>query len=339
MNVVLYQDSTLDLDLPEIASRLNQRLGAIHCELGREGFAVAGDYVENPSSYNQLSRALIREVAEYDVAILATAKPYDNNFFFDTDDQICIVSFYGWEHLTNLPFTNGLVYFLASIISDLLVGDFVHDDNTGCINDFWMDKTGVDSGMRAAFICAECEKRIDKSPIRVARPELMGDLQVILDNVSRASRRNRDIVEVWQQEDQPSGFDVFLCHNGDDKIEVRDLAKELANRRVRVWLDEEQCRPGLPWQSILEGSIPSVRSAAVCFGASGLGPWHEVESHAFLREFVRRQCPVIPVILPSAKEVPTLPLFLQQMTWVDLRKTHPDPWDLLVWGITGKKQR
>jgi hypothetical protein len=41
---------------------------------------------------------------------------------------------------------------------------------------------------------------------------------------------------------------------------------------------------------------------------------------AFLSEFSSRGCPVIPVILPDAQIVPELPIFLKQMTWVDLKK-------------------
>jgi hypothetical protein len=339
MNILLYQDNTLDLSLHEIASKLNHRVKSIHFEIGRDGFAIAGDFVSNPTSYQQLSQALLREISSSDGAILLTLKPYDNNYFFDTDDDICIVSFYGWEHLTNLPITNGLVYFIASIISDELVDHYSHGQNTGCINDFWMDKTGVDGGMRAAFICAQCEKRMGQRLMQ-SRPELVSDLQVILDDVSKASRKNTDILALWNKLDEErGGFDVFLCHNGDDKPDVRLLAEELSRRGVRVWLDEEQCRPGLPWQDVLEQSIASVRSAAICLGSSGFGPWQEVESRAFLSEFLRRQCPVIPVILASAQEVPQLPLFLQQLTWVDFRKKHPDPWERLLWGITGTRPR
>ena len=58
---------------------------------------------------------------------------------------------------------------------------------------------------------------------------------------------------------------------------------------------------------------------------------------AYLREFVRRGCPVVPVLLPHAGDEVKLPSFLQGMTSVDYRKSEPDPLELLVWGITGKK--
>jgi hypothetical protein len=75
----------------------------------------------------------------------------------------------------------------------------------------------------------------------------------------------------------------------------------------------------------------------VFVGHQGIGPWQELEIEAFLREFVRRGCPVIPVLLPNAVEKPILPVFLKGMTWVDFRVSEPDPILQLIWGIKGKK--
>jgi hypothetical protein len=50
--------------------------------------------------------------------------------------------------------------------------------------------------------------------------------------------------------------------------------------------------------------------------------------------------PVIPVLLPGAPAVPTLPIFLRELTWVDLRDgVTPAMIERLVWGITGRKPR
>lgn len=101
-------------------------------------------------------------------------------------------------------------------------------------------------------------------------------------------------------------------------------------------MDEWELRPGLPWQELLEEQIGQIKSAAVFVGKNGMGPWQQQELNAFLREFVRRRCPVIPVLLEDAPTEPELPIFLQGMTWVDFRKKEPDPMEQLVWGITGK---
>jgi len=72
-------------------------------------------------------------------------------------------------------------------------------------------------------------------------------------------------------------------------------------------------------------------------GPDGFGPWQDQEKDAFLRQFVKRNCPVIPVILAECRKPPELPIFLEAFTWVDFRRTDPEPFSQLIWGITGKK--
>jgi hypothetical protein len=132
-------------------------------------------------------------------------------------------------------------------------------------------------------------------------------------------------------------FDVFLCHNSEDKAEIRQIADELSRRGLRPWLDEREIPPGKSWQAILETQIETIKAAAVFVGKSGLGPWQNMEMRAFINEFVERACPVIPVILPSATETPKLPILLKSLHWVDFRKTGSDPFKQMIWGINGEK--
>lgn len=137
--------------------------------------------------------------------------------------------------------------------------------------------------------------------------------------------------------DQHTTFDVFLCYNSKEKAEVQAIAHHLQARKITPWLDEWELAPGLPWQSALEEQIDEIRSAAVFVGSSGISPWQDMEVRGLIREFMRRRCPVIPVLLSSAVGEPKLPTFLAGMTWVDFRKPEPDPLRQLIWGITGKK--
>ena len=137
----------------------------------------------------------------------------------------------------------------------------------------------------------------------------------------------------------PTGeFDVFLSYNSADREAVKEIAKRLKARGILPWLDEWELRPGLPWQKALEKQIKKIKAAAVFVGTKGIGPWQEMEQAAFIQQFVKRQCPVIPVILPKSKRVPKLPIFLESMTWVDFRKEDPDPLEGLIWGITGERK-
>jgi hypothetical protein len=133
-------------------------------------------------------------------------------------------------------------------------------------------------------------------------------------------------------------FDVFLSYNSKDKLTARQLAKDLQERGLQVWLDEEQLVPGRRWQEALEEIIQTADTAAVLIGTDGLGPWEKSEMRAFVLESVRRDLSVIPVFLPDAPTELELPLFLRAFTWVDLRGGLTDEGlDRLEWGITGIK--
>ena len=135
-----------------------------------------------------------------------------------------------------------------------------------------------------------------------------------------------------------SAFDVFLCHSGQDKPVVLELGQALVQRGLRVWLDDWELRPGVPWQAAIESALLQVRSVAVLCGAHGDGPWAIEELRVALNESARRKLPTIPVLLPGTGDEPRLPPFLVQRTWVDLRGGISEHGlDRLVWGITGRR--
>jgi hypothetical protein len=159
--------------------------------------------------------------------------------------------------------------------------------------------------------------------------------------MDRNADARRDIEaarSVLQGKIETKDFDVFLCHNSQDKPAVKAIGERLKDRGILPWLDVEQSRPGLPWQKELERQIGTIKAAAVFVGKNGSGPWQDMELDALLRQFVKRGCPVIPIILADAPEgTPELPVFLRGMTWVDFRRPEPDPLEHLVWGITGRR--
>jgi uncharacterized small protein (DUF1192 family) len=132
-------------------------------------------------------------------------------------------------------------------------------------------------------------------------------------------------------------FDVFLCHNSEDKPAVIEIAQALQHNGLKPWLDSWALRPGVDWQDVLEAQIECIHCVAVFVGEAGFGPWQRQELKAYIRAFINQGSPVIPVLLPSAPKVPKLPIFLQSFHWVDFRLPKPDPLEQLVWGITGQR--
>ncbi len=159
-----------------------------------------------------------------------------------------------------------------------------------------------------------------------------------MDKVANQQRDRAAQISSVGGKQEVGDFDVFLCHNNRDKAVVKRIGQKLRQQGLLPWLDEWELRPGMPWQNILEEQIQKVKAAAVFVGENGVGPWQDMEQAAFIREFVQRGCPVIPIVLPSCQNPPQLPYFLTGMTWVDFRKTTPDPLQQLVWGITGERE-
>ncbi|MDZ7960724.1 MAG: GUN4 domain-containing protein [Aulosira sp. DedQUE10] len=134
-------------------------------------------------------------------------------------------------------------------------------------------------------------------------------------------------------------FDVFLAHNSQDKPQVRAIAKELKQRGLKPWLDEEQIPPGRPFQDYIQKAIQSVKSAAIFIGPQGLGKWQIMELRSLIGKLVEADIPVIPVLLPGVTGIPNDLDFLKQLNWVNFTNGINDTQALenLKWGITQEK--
>ncbi|MBD3325907.1 TIR domain-containing protein [candidate division KSB3 bacterium] len=141
-----------------------------------------------------------------------------------------------------------------------------------------------------------------------------------------------------QETSETGRYNAFLSHNSQDKPQVEWLARWLQAQGLRVWYDEWELRPGVPWQEKLEEGISNSHAVVICLGPSGFGPWHKPEMRAALAKGASQGSSVIPVLLPGCPETPELPLFLEAYTWVDFRNGLEDEQarQKLLWGITGK---
>ena len=209
--------------------------------------------------------------------------------------------------------------------------------------------------------CSECnytlpddlvKRRLARSMATIRCPDCDGSIITLLDtgspvpaeaavikmNRSADERRDRGVAATrLKGKIETSDYDVFLCHNSKDKPEVEAIGMRLKEHGILPWLDIWEIRPGTRWQKEIDRRIKSAKSAAVFIGARGSGPWQELEVETLLKEFLKRGRPVIPVILETRSGNPRLPSFLSSWHIVDMRKPNPDPFDQLIWGITGEK--
>lgn len=319
---LIYTDNTMQLDIGSTVDVLNSKCKHIRFEQGNEVLHLPDYQVKNPETYENLSLSIKRKSKSYDYIFICTAIPYANAYFFDYPENVIIISFEGWNRFTNLPIANGLAFFIAAILCDENKIGETHSKDVGCVNDFWLVKSGVNAGMRSAFLCNKCRSLYSR------KSKIIEDIENILDLVSQASRYDKDILD--SSSAKHGEFDVFLCHNSQDKPAIRKINKKFQQKGIVTWLDEEQLLHGIPWQPELEKQIQKIRLACVFVGANGIGPWQGAEVRAFLNEFANRNSPVIPVILPDAKAIPELPLFLREMNWIDLRENPTIKFKILV---------
>jgi predicted NACHT family NTPase len=132
-------------------------------------------------------------------------------------------------------------------------------------------------------------------------------------------------------------YDVFLCYNSEDEDLIWDVYDRLKDQGLCPWIDKEDSVPGRVWYEDWKEVIEQIGAVAVFVGDSGLGPWQRREVGAFLKQSVRRELPVVPVLLSNAPSEPDLSLFLDDCNWVDFRQSRPDPFGRLMFGITGEK--
>lgn len=157
-------------------------------------------------------------------------------------------------------------------------------------------------------------------------------------NRSADQRRDQNVAATrLKGKMQTSDYDVFLCYNSRDKQLVMAIGEQLKDRGILPWLDVWEIRPGTRWQTELQKQLKSIKSAAVFIGPRGAGPWQELEVQTLLQQIARRTRPIIPVILDGRPGRARLPPFLDLLHVIDMRQSDPDPFEQLVWGITGQK--
>ncbi|HXU80569.1 MAG TPA: TIR domain-containing protein, partial [Polyangia bacterium] len=123
-------------------------------------------------------------------------------------------------------------------------------------------------------------------------------------------------------------YDVFFSYHSADHVEVERVARGLAARGLRVFLDRWYLTAGQAWPEALERALAECAAVMVFVGPSGVGAWQQREQALALDRQARQGgFPVIPVLLPGADP----PLgFLGLNTWIDLRGQPADESALAV---------
>jgi small GTP-binding protein len=130
---------------------------------------------------------------------------------------------------------------------------------------------------------------------------------------------------VVEERERRAEFHVFLCHNSQDKPDVRVLARKLREQGILPWVDEQGILAG-QFVPQLEKIIDEAPAVLIIVGPNWLGRWQQQEYYAFIQRYVEHRegkgnrLTLIPVLLPGAPSVPELPTFIRGFNWIDFRQ-------------------
>jgi hypothetical protein len=111
-------------------------------------------------------------------------------------------------------------------------------------------------------------------------------------------------------------YDVFVSYSRADAHCAAEIDSVLRQKGLRTFFDRRNLPPGLPWVRALEEAIGAAKAAIVLLGPTGFGNTQQYERElTFVRQTRDPTFPVVPVLLPDARDPPFN--FLRVVTWVD----------------------
>lgn len=205
MKILLVRDERVRIDLEKSADALNHICNTIEFESHKNSINLGplSSYINFNNELDSLEQKLSGVGRDYTVYV--TFRRFADNWFFHAARNIMILSFFGWEHYTNLPLENGLFYFISDALALRIERGSRHAETTGCIYDFLTDKTGVDIGMKMGYICEQCLPRVkNKTQSSETQLKIYLDFMEILNVVSSASRLAKNVLDIELDKGIPS---------------------------------------------------------------------------------------------------------------------------------------
>lgn len=197
MKIYITQDTTIKLKLPKVIKLLNESCNSVKFEQLKLDYQAPDKLINCPATHNKYLKKIKTKLKEDEYILLLTDTQYDNNYFYNEEKGLIIITFFAWKYLTSLPRENGLVYFISGILMDFVIPwDAVeHPDRQGCVNDFLMDKTRVDDGMRMGHLCPACKTWLENHPPDEQQKIIYADAMNLLHQLSVASKLNSNILD------------------------------------------------------------------------------------------------------------------------------------------------
>jgi len=223
-NITICAENNVDVNLDKLITYLNEKCKSIKFNSLKFTITIDDEVITSPKtspkSYTNLDKKILEQCKNDFQTLIFTLKRYENNFFWDPYKQYNIISLYNWNSLTKLSMNNGVAYFIAAIVSQDIDIRVRHNETTGCIYDFNWHKPDIDKVMRIGFICPSCLKRIKTKQIEEEKEALLTDLENILNDLSTASKWDKDIIDYWTKKKSSQYFEDIEIKGIERAIEL-----------------------------------------------------------------------------------------------------------------------
>lgn len=322
MIIRLYKEEDVEVDLVSIVQSLNQVSKNIIFELGKEEFQVNEQYLHERDSFKYITSEIKDESNDDLFTLFISNKQYGDNFFFHRIDENkkYLLSLFCWEELTEYSKNTGTVYFILWILA-LYIDDseerHLDDEFHTCIYNFARKKTEINSMIKNAIICDDCQFRLTNISDN-NKERLFEELLNLLDEVKKLENE-LDIVSFWKST-QKEKVKIFFSYAHKDRIFL-DEFKEYIKVFERIGLverwDDNELVVGEKWNNTIKEKIYSADIIIFLISSTSLASDyiynHELKIAFELKEM--EESYVVPIIIKDClwdmtefREFQTLPI-------------------------------
>lgn len=303
MIIGLYKEKDVDVDLENLVNFLNQLSNKTKFRLGKEEFIINSNKLSSSKiKSNYLTKKIENEIEKDDFSLFISNKQFKDNFFFHNVENINLLSLYGWEHLTKYSKNTGVVYFIFWILA-LNIDDkerHVNEKNyTHCIYNFAVIKTEIDTMIRSAIICDDCQNRL--SELDDEKKEFLYKELLLLLDVLDKSKEFDDILKYWKSIKKEK-VKIFFSYAHKDREYLEEFKEYIKiferNELVERW-DDNELIVGEKWDNSIKEKIYSADIIIFLLSSTSLASDyiynHELKIAFELKEM--EESYVVPIII------------------------------------------
>lgn len=303
MVVGLYKEKDVEVDLENLVDFLNQISDKIKFRLGNEKFVIKSEQLSlSKIGSDYISKKIQKETQNDDFSLFITNKQFDDNYFFHSYKNKNLLSLFGWKELTSYSKNTGVVYFIFWILA-LNIDDKKRHINEKsyrhCIYNFAVNKTEIDTMIRSAIICDDCQNRL--SELNDEKKEFLYKELLLLLDVLDKSKEFDDILKYWKSIKKEK-VKIFFSYAHKDREYLEEFKEYIKiferNELVERW-DDNELIVGEKWDNSIKEKIYSADIIIFLLSSTSLASDyiynHELKIAFELKEM--EESYVVPIII------------------------------------------